>query len=106
MPDAIPQNLTAAHLIFALPPDDEAAETAKVRLHYDQTVARLNGQLRLVELWRARVDIVVPVEAPQSLQELVQAARQRLRKDRLRVDTDELQARKWVAQRILQEFQP
>lgn len=105
MSNGIPQSLTAMHLVHALLPDDQAGQVTKARMNYEQVVARLDGQLRIAELWRTRITVFPPAEEPQTLQELVQAARFRLRNDRLREDTDELQARKWVASRILQEFE-
>jgi hypothetical protein len=106
MSETPPNSLTAAHITYALLPDDRADEPVDVQQYYTRVITRLDGQLALAELWKARIASPPAPEAPQSLQELVQEARRRLRSDRLRADTEEIEARKWVLQRVIEELAP
>jgi hypothetical protein len=106
MPPTPPQSLTAAHIVYALLPDEPSGAAVEPRQHYTLVQERLNGQLALAELWKNRIATLPTPPAPQSLQELVQAARRRLRSDRLRDDTEELEARRWVVLRVLEELAP
>jgi hypothetical protein len=106
MPTTPPQSLTAAHIVHALLPDAPDGVPMDPRQHYTLVQDRLTGQLEIAELWKNRIAILPTPPAPQSLQELVQAARRRLRSDRLRDDTEELEARRWVVLRVIEELAP
>ena len=97
-----PSQLTAGHLVQALLPDDRETEPVDTVAHYTQVLTRLDGQLSIAELWKGRFEILPVPPAPQTLQELVQVARRRLRDDRLRADTEELEARRWVVERVIE----
>jgi len=107
MSNGIPQNLDPAHLWIAVPPE-QAEDVAPVALrpHYEQRIAEIDERLLLTERWRDRIRIRPVPAQPASLQELIEAARRRLREDRLRDDRDELNARRFVLTRVLQALQP
>ncbi|SDZ14888.1 hypothetical protein SAMN05444365_10627 [Micromonospora pattaloongensis] len=98
-----PTSLTAGHLAYAVvpPAPDDAADPAR-----DPVPVLVAGLDRVDSLLRiadgARVRLTVLPEPPQqlSLTELVQAARRRLRGQRVRLDTDELAARRYVLDRV------
>ncbi len=104
MAQAPPTALSARHLSVALLPDDVAADAAEA--HYARVEARVDGQFALAELWSGRVSLRPDPPQPATLEELVQAARQRLRRDRLRVDRDELDARRFVLRRVRAVLSP
>jgi hypothetical protein len=91
MPDI--KNLTHAEIAAVLPPDeteDAAGDIALIRAfrigHFDAELVRLGDTAALLDAWRGRIDRVPPRPAPRTLQELVAAARDRLRRDRLAND--------------------
>ena len=95
-----PTSVTAAHLFRAVLPDDDPAKPLDVKLHYARTIERVDGALKIAELWSGRFRLEPEPEQPQTLQELVQTARRRLRNDRVTVDTAELQLRRTLLTQI------
>lgn len=113
MSDSIPRGLTAAHLFqAALPAEpnatDDTAETALPlrRALYQTALTRVTDRAVLSDAWRDRIRLEPPPAAPATLQELIAAARDRLRQDRQRDDSDELDRRRFVLQRVLDGLQP
>ena len=93
-----PTNLTAAHLFRATLPDDPPDRVIDAKVHYTRAIERVDGAVRLSEHWAGRFRLEPEPEQPQTLQELVQAARRRLRNDRVTIDTTELQIRRDLLQ--------
>lgn len=95
-----PASLELGHLTFATAP--VADGKVAVESHFSGVFDRLDLSLELSEAWRGRIPLV-PLPAPEerpSLQELVVAARSRLRADQQRQDGEELQARRWIAEAV------
>ena len=93
--------LSAAHLGAAVVPVDVAPDVALSR-----ALVRLDEALAVTEAIRVRLPWLPPPAAPQTLAELVQAARRRLREDRVRVQADELTARRTVLTGVRAELTP
>jgi hypothetical protein len=113
MAETIPKGLTAAHLFQAVLPaePDAADDTAETllpqrRALYELSLVRLSDRVALNEAWRDRIRLDPPPAAPATLQELIAAARDRLRQDRLRDDVEELDSRRFVLRRVLDRLQP
>lgn len=86
-------NLTVAEVTAILPPaefrlgPDDLAEARVARIaHFDAETVRLRDTTALFDAWRGRLDVFVPPRQPQTLQQLVEAARHQLRRDRLTAD--------------------
>lgn len=101
-----PPTLTAAHLIHALPPATPDEPSGDPRPHLRLGIDRVDALLEIADAWRNRLPTLPEPPRRQTLAELVQAARRRMREDRLRVDVEELDARRFVLQRVHQELQP
>ncbi len=103
-----PANLNATHLTFAVLPDEpEIPDTdisANAIVHYTRIIDQVDNRLEILEAWQF-FDFGLPEpEEPATLQELVQAARKRLRSDGIRSGTEELDARKWVLETVSAEL--
>jgi hypothetical protein len=101
-----PNALTPDHLFHAMvpaAPDDQGGDPLP---HLSLGIDRIDALLEINEAWRGRMTILPEPPQAQTLQQLVQAARRRVRADRLRVDTEELDARRFVLQRVREELQP
>jgi hypothetical protein len=91
-----------SHLAIAVPPEQGEEQTAlDLRPHYELRVATIDRRLELSEHWRDRIRLRPVPPRPASLAELVEAARRRLREDRLRDDRNELTARRFVLDRVI-----
>ena len=83
--------LSAAHLSAAVVPVGELPDLALTR-----AVRRVDEALLVSDALRGRLPWLPPPPAQQTLGELVQVARRRLREDRVRVQSDELGARRSI----------
>lgn len=102
-----PTSLTAAHLVHAvvpaaLPGDTEADPVPVLAAGID----RVDALLRITDAWRIRLPQLPDPPQRQTLGEVVQAARRRLRSERLRVDVEELAARRFVLDRVRTDLLP
>lgn len=79
-----------ARLIRVLPPATATAEPADVVGHLAVLDDRLHTRLELVDAWRLRFPLLPPPPRRQTLAELVQEARRRLREERASADAAEL----------------
>ena len=95
-----PTDFTAAHLFRAALPDDAPDRVVDAKVHYQRSIERVDDAIKVSELWAGRFRVEPEPEQPQTLQELVQAARRRLRNDRVTLDTNELQIRRDLLQHI------
>ncbi|MGS2617470.1 hypothetical protein ACVCAH_23530 [Micromonospora sp. LZ34] len=98
-----PTSLTAGHLAHAVVPparDDEADTAHDPVPILVASLDRVDTLLRIADGARVRLTILPEPPQQQSLAELVQAARRRLRGERVRLDTDELAARRFVLDRV------
>ncbi|GAA3389427.1 hypothetical protein [Cryptosporangium minutisporangium] len=96
-----PTSLTAAHLgraVVPAAPDESGADPIPP---LTAGVDRIDALLRITEAWRGRLPTLPEPDRPQSLAEGVQAARRRLRDERIRLDVDELSARRFVLDQVL-----
>lgn len=100
----VPARLTTRHLNYAVLPDDGVDGPVDADRYYAVGIVRLDTLLELGELWAGRFDRLPEPEVRLTLQELVQAARRRVRAERLRLDTEELQARRFVLERVREEI--
>lgn len=94
-----PTSLTAGHLAHAVVPvafDDQSDPVPVLVAGLD----RVDRLLRIADGARVRLAVLPDPPQQQSLAELVQAARRRLRGQRIRLDTDELAARRFVLDRV------
>jgi hypothetical protein len=103
---ATPVALTPDHLIYALVPVAPDDTTGDPRPFLGLGIDRIDALLGITDAWKGRLPILPAPPAPQTLQELVQAARRRVRADRVRVDTEELEARRFVLQRVQEALTP
>lgn len=94
-------DLSAAHLITAVVPTAVAPEEA-LRV----SLGRVGSALAVTDAIRVRFPWLPPPAAQETLPELVQAARRRLREDRGRLSSTELTARRGVLDRLLEELVP
>jgi hypothetical protein len=101
-----PHALTAAHLIHALAPATPEGVTVDPRAHLELGMDRIDVLVEIADAWRLRFPALPELPRRQTLAELVQAARRRMRADRSRLDLEELDARRFVLQRIHQELHP
>jgi hypothetical protein len=107
MSNGLPKNLQFTHLRIAAPPEQLEGQTSVEMLgHYTRSIEAIDRRLLLIDRWRERVVIRPAPPQPKSLAELVESARRRLREDRLRDDRDELQARRFVLERVSKVLQP
>jgi hypothetical protein len=113
MSDAAPRGLTAVHLLQAVLPaepdasdDSPSAALPQRRGLLEHSLARVDEKLVLNAAWLDRIRLLPPPAAPATLQELVAAARDRLRQDWLRVDVEELDRRRFVLRQVLRELEP
>ena len=88
------------------PADDAAPGLPQRRLLLEHSLARVNEKLVLNAAWLDRIRLLPPPAAPATLQELVAAARDRLHQDRLRVDVEELDRRRFVLRQVLRRLEP
>ncbi|MFV0524146.1 MAG: hypothetical protein ACK5RL_06580 [Acidimicrobiales bacterium] len=102
----IPPQLTAAHLRVGVVPllaeatDDDGHRRAVVAA-VDGHLDRLDRHRVLIDAWRNRLGrIPRPPAGPQTLQELVSAARARLGDDRVEVETIEVVNRRFVLDHV------
>ncbi len=93
--------LSAAHLIRAVVPTADPPETS-LRLG----VRRIDAAIALSDAVRLRLPLFPPPARQETLPELVQAARRRLREDRARVDAQALGARRAVLDSVLRGLAP
>lgn len=101
-----PQALTAAHLVHALAPATPEPDAGDPRAHLQLGIARVDALVEIADAWRLRFPLLPEPPARETLAELVQAARRRLRDDRVRADLDELDARRFVLTSVHAELQP
>jgi len=101
-----PTSLTAAHLIHALVPAAPGEQAGDPRPHLTLGIERIDSLLVLTDAWKGRLPTLPEPPQPQTLQQLVQAARRRVRADRVRVDTEDLEARRFVLERVRDGLQP
>lgn len=104
----MPQEITAfgARLVRVLPPATATGTPAEVVGHLDLVGHRLRSRLDLVDAWRLRFPLLPPPPQRQSLPELVQEARRRLREDRAEADAVELRERLVLVDRLRAGIQP
>jgi len=104
----VPQDLTpfGARLVRVLPPATATGGPVEVAGHLDVVGERLRTRLELVDAWRLRFPLLPPPPQRQSLAELVQEARRRLREDRAEADAVELRERIAVVDRIRLQVLP
>jgi len=100
MSNDAPANLKTSHLLFALAPEQSADDPVELQLHYDRMLAGIAGKLDLADLLNDRIREMPERPEPATLGELIQAARKRLRQDRLQADVDELRARRFVLTKV------
>jgi hypothetical protein len=93
--------LSAAHLVRAVVPTSTAPQVA-----LQTSLARVDAALVLSDAIRLRLPWFPPPPRQETLPELVQAARRRLREDRVRVEADELGARRTVLAGVLTRLTP
>jgi hypothetical protein len=96
-----PTTLSAAHLSAAVVPISESPDLALTR-----AVHRVDQALLLSDALRGRLPWLPPPAAQETLGELVQVARRRLREDRVRVQSDELGARRTILTGVRAELTP
>jgi hypothetical protein len=99
-----PVALTAAHLVHALAPATADEAGGDPRPHLRLGIDRVDALVAVTGAWRDRLPTLPEPPQRETLAELVQAARRRLRADRVRVDLDELAARRFVLQRVDEEL--
>jgi hypothetical protein len=102
-----PTSLSAAHLVHAvvpaaLPGDTEADPVPVLTAGVD----RVDALLRITDAWRVRLPQLPDPPERVTLGDVVQAARRRLRGERLRVDEAELSARRFVLDRVRTDLLP
>jgi hypothetical protein len=102
----LPLTLTAAHMIHALAPATPDEAHGDPRPYLRLGIDRIDSLLEITDAWRNRLPTLPEPPQRQTLSELVQAARRRMREDRMRVDVEELGARRFVLQRVHEELQP
>lgn len=95
-----PNSLSAAQLFRATLPDDDPDRPVDAVQFYARGIETVDGALKIAELWAGRFRLEPDPPQPQTLQDLVQAARRRLRNDRVTVDTGELQLRRTLLQQV------
>jgi len=95
-----PASLTADHLIHAVVPAAPDEPSGDPLPTFVAGIDRIDALLRLADAARIRLTVLPDPPQQQSLAELVQAARHRLRGERVRLDTDELAARRFVLDRV------
>lgn len=96
-----PVALTAEHLVHALVPAAPAgAAGAEPVVHVELAIDRVDLLAGVAGAWRDRLPRLPDPPRRETLDELVQAARRRLRADRARLDLEELDARRFVLQRV------
>ena len=101
-----PPALTAAHLAHALVPAAPDGQAGDPRPHLSLGIERIDALLEITDAWKNRLPTLPEPPQPQTLQQLVQAARRRVRADRVRADTGDLEARRYVLERVREELQP
>jgi hypothetical protein len=101
MPNGTSAELSAAHLIRAVVPTAVSPEAA-LRL----SLERVDVAIELSDAVRLRLPLFPPPAQQETLAELVQAARRRLREDRVRVEAEELGARRVVLDGVLRGLVP
>jgi hypothetical protein len=82
-----------ARLVRVLPPAAAVESPAGVVGHLDVVGERIRARVDLLDAWRLRFPLLPPPPRRESLQELVQEARRRLREDRATADAAELAER-------------
>lgn len=96
----LPDRLDATHLrvgVVPLVPDTEPDDhRPALAAALDHSLSRIDLRDAVIGAWRDRLRSVPPVRQPRTLQETVQAARARLRDDRIHADTVELVNRRFV----------
>lgn len=104
-------NITAADLAIALPPGepdltaaDLAPALARRVAFFDTELARVADVTAVLDAWQGRLDRVPPPPQPQTLQELVEAARHRLRRQRLTLDRTALERKAGVLAEVRLEL--
>jgi hypothetical protein len=100
----VPVSLTADHLVTALVPATPDEATGDPRPHLQLGIDRVDTIASIVAAWRDKLVLLPEPPRRQTLHELVQAARRRLRDDRVRLDVEELDDRRFVLQRVLEEL--
>lgn len=93
--------LSAAHLVRAVVPTTVAPDAA-LRV----SLGRVDAALELSDAVRLRLPFFPAPVQQETLAELVQAARRRLREDRVRVEAEELGARRVVLDGVLRGLVP
>jgi hypothetical protein len=96
-----PVAVSAAHLIRAVVPTAVAPEPALRR-----SLGRIDAALVVSEAVQLRLPWFPPPERQETLAELVQAARRRLREDRVRTEASEFGARRVVVDAVLRGLAP
>jgi hypothetical protein len=107
MSNGAPTNLKPSHLLIAIAPEQlEGQPSIDLSSHFEKGMEHIDHRLQLSERWRERIRIRPVPPQPKTLAELVEAARRRLREDRLRDDRDELTARRYVLDRVITALRP
>ncbi len=94
--------VSAAHLVHAVVP----AGTAEPVLSLDRARGRVDTLITLTDAVRGRLPLLPVPPRQETLPELVQVARRRLREDRARVTAEELGARRLVLDRVIEGLTP
>jgi hypothetical protein len=95
-----------ARLVRVLPTATTTGSAAEVVDHLDLLSERLRSRLDLLEAWRLRFPLLPEPPARESLQDLVQEARRRLREERSSADDVELRARLDLVDRLREGLLP
>lgn len=106
---ALPAHLSTAHLRAGVLPAvdvvDPAAHRESVVAALDKALLRLDLRADLLDGWRGRLPLLPLPPRTQTLQEVVQAARVRLREDRATADRTELVNRRFVVAHLREGLQ-
>jgi hypothetical protein len=95
-----PVALTPAHLVHAVVPPAPDDAGGDPRPHLTAGIDRVDLLLGIADVLTARFPTLPEPPRQQTLQELVQVARRRLRADRVRRSVEELSARRFVLDRV------
>ncbi|WP_298460923.1 hypothetical protein [uncultured Cellulomonas sp.] len=101
---ALPEHLSTAHLRAGVLPsvdvEDAAAHRTELAAALDTALLRLDLRGDLLDGWRLRLPVLPLPPRRQTLQEVVQTARVRLREDRVAADRTELVNRRFVVEHL------
>ncbi len=95
-----PKAITSKHLMYAAVPSSRIGDLSSVATFYVARVAELDSSQELIDARRDRIQREVQVPEPAGLQQLVHAARRRLKDVRVREDGDEIATRRYVVEQV------